>query len=62
MIQCYACIPTVLSPGLSTFLLPHTLLEDVFECVTIDIAEAVFAFMETHVATWTQVQRVDMHA
>ena len=35
--------------------LPISLMSDMFDCITLDVCEALFDIVEKHVATWTSV-------
>ena len=41
--------------GLCSPTLPFILLSDVFDCITLELCEELFAFVEEHVSTWTKV-------
>ena len=43
------------APALGGLLLPHNVLEDLLDCLTVEKAEAVFQFMESNIAIWTTV-------
>ena len=43
---------TAATLGISLFTVPFILLSDIFDCLTLDICEEVFVFVETHVSTW----------
>lgn len=38
--------------GISFYTVPFILLGDIFDCLTLDICEDVFTFVESHVSTW----------
>ncbi len=38
--------------GISFFTVPFILLSDIFDCLTLDVCEDVFSFVESHVSTW----------
>lgn len=38
--------------GISFYTVPFILLSDIFDCLTLDICENVFVFVESHVSTW----------
>ena len=38
--------------GISFYTVPFILLGDIFDCLTLDACEEVFAFVESHVSTW----------
>jgi len=40
------------SQGLSFYTVPFILLSDIFDCLTLDVCEEVFFFVESHVSTW----------
>lgn len=38
--------------GISFYAVPFILLGDIFDCLTLDICENIFSFVESHVSTW----------
>lgn len=38
--------------GISFYTVPFILLGDIFDCLTLDVCEEVFTFVESHVSTW----------
>lgn len=38
--------------GISLYTVPFILLGDIFDCLTLDVCEEVFTFVESHVSTW----------
>lgn len=45
------------STGLAIITTPHTVLEDIFDCLTLSQCEAVFDFMESRLDSWTSVRQ-----
>ena len=43
---------TAAMQGVSFYTVPFILLSDIFDCLTLDVCEEVFFFVETHVSTW----------
>ena len=42
--------------GISFYTVPFILLSDIFDCLTLDICENVFVFVESHVSTWVSAE------
>lgn len=40
--------------GISLYTVPFILLGDIFDCLTLDICESIFSFVESHVSTWVR--------
>lgn len=40
--------------GISLYTVPFILLGDIFDCLTLDICEDIFSFVESHVSTWVR--------
>jgi THO complex subunit 1 len=40
--------------GISLYTVPFILLGDIFDCLTLDICEEIFSFVEAHVSTWVR--------
>lgn len=44
------------SLGISLHTVPFILLSDIFDCLTLDVCESVFVFVESHVSTWVSAE------
>lgn len=40
--------------GISLYTVPFILLGDIFDCLTLDVCEKIFSFVESHVSTWVR--------